>query len=844
MFRLFLIDSSALAFRMFYAYARNPLRNSKGQLVSLLHGYWGAILRILKSHKPDYFAIVRDVSRKTFRSELYPEYKATRGPMPPEMAEQMPYLNESLEKSGIPILGCEGFEADDIMASVAKLASKKNYLVYLVTKDKDMAHIVNAQIHIYQIETGAKGIDFDVEQVKKKFGVNPEQMVDYLALVGDSSDNIPGVAKIGPKGAVELLTKFGDLENIYKHIAELPKGKQEILIAGREKAFLSKELVTLKSEHDFGYKPEDLRYKGLDKDALYKLFMDYEIPSLIPLLPSVSEYPSIFFDLPPKTERISVDSTEALQKMDADLNSSTILAFAIENGVISLGKNENKYYELSRDKTLFQEWLKEILARQDLELVFYNAKGFFRYLNELFPSWKEWPNGKVADVLFAQWLLNPGAYNKSEPENAAFLFSKWKQNEEELKNRDLFLLFESKGMPLLKCLYEMESFGISINNEALAILNAELQKKIAELEEQIFEIAGENFNLASHKQLAGILYDKLNLPVLKKNASGPSTDAETLEMLSESTESNAILNCIISWRELQKLQGGYTEALPKLVSPSTNRIHTTFLPWGTATGRLSSVNPNLQNIPVRREEGKKIRAAFVPSQKNWKIISVDYSQIELRMLAHLSGDPELKNAFLKGEDIHSITAAKIFGTSEISDEMRAAAKVVNFGIIYGMSAFRLAKDLRIARSKAAEFISGYFSFYGRVKEYFEEVVKFAKENGFVETMAKRRRYLPDLNASDHQNRAAAERIAMNTPIQGSAADLIMEAMLRLHSKIKNENLPLRMMLQVHDELVFECPAEKAIEFSQMIKNEMENALPLDVPIVANAGIGDNWLEAG
>jgi DNA polymerase-1 len=828
---------------MFYAYARNPLRNSKGQLVSLLHGYWGAILRIVKSHKPDYFAIVRDVSRKTFRNELYPEYKANRGPMPPEMVEQMPYLNESLEKSGIPILGCEGFEADDIMASVAKLAAEKNFLVFLVTKDKDMAQIVNEKIHIYQIESGAKGIDIGTEYVKKKFGVSPEQIRDYLSLVGDSSDNIPGVAKIGPKSAVELLTKFGDLENIYSHLAEIPKGKQELLIAGKENAFLSRELVTLKSEHNFGYRPEDLRYKGLNRDALYKLFIDYEIPSLVSLLPSVSEYPSLFFGLPSKgAERVFINSAEALQKMEADLSTAGILAFSIsENGAISIGKSENKFYELSQDKTLYEEWLKEVLARQDLELIFYNAKKFFHHLNELFLQ--QYSNGKVIDVLFALWLLNPSAYSKNEPEDAAILFTKWKQNKEELKNRNLFELFENKGMPLIKCLYEMEKLGISIDNEALAILDAELRKRIAELENQIFEIAGENFNLSSRKQLAHILYEKLNLPVLKKNASGPSTDAETLEMLYESVESNAILSCIMSWRELQKLQGGYTEALPKLASPSTKRIHTTFLPWGTATGRLSSMNPNLQNIPVRSEEGKKIRAAFIPSQKNWKIISVDYSQIELRMLAHLSGDPELKNAFLKGEDIHSITAAKIFETSEVSQEMRIAAKMVNFGIIYGMSAFRLAKDLRIARSKATEFINGYFSLYGKVKEYFEEVVKFAKENGFVETIAKRRRYLPELNASDHQERAAAERIAMNTPIQGSAADLIMEAMLCLHNKIKNENLPLRMLLQVHDELIFECPAEKALEFSQMIKNEMENALPLGVPIIANAGIGDNWLEA-
>jgi DNA polymerase-1 len=329
--------------------------------------------------------------------------------------------------------------------------------------------------------------------------------------------------------------------------------------------------------------------------------------------------------------------------------------------------------------------------------------------------------------------------------------------------------------------------------------------------------------------------------VLKKNASGPSTDAETLEMLLEQSE-HPILDPIMNWRELQKLQTTYTEALPKLASPKTGRIHTTFLPWGTVTGRLSSVNPNLQNIPVKSEEGKKIRAAFVARQKNWKIISVDYSQIELRMLAHLSGDPELRNAFLQNADIHTITAKRIFGASEVSKEQRAAAKTVNFGVIYGMSAFRLSKDLKISRSKAAEFIEGYFNLYGKVREYFDSVLKFARENNFVETIAKRRRYI-DLNSSDHHERSMAERMAMNTPIQGSAADLIMEAMLRLHRRIKSESLPLKMLLQVHDELVFECPQENVANFSQMIKSDMETAMPLSVPVVANVGAGDNWLEA-
>jgi DNA polymerase-1 len=834
---LFLIDSYALAFRMHYAYIKNPLRNSKGQLVSLLHGYWSVILRIVKTHKPDYFAIVKDMPKPTFRHEIYPEYKANRGPMPVEMVEQMPYLDHILEKSSIPILQHEGFEADDIMASVAKIAAAKNCTVFLVTKDKDMSQVVTDKIRLYQIEKGAMGIDFGVEHVKEKFGVAPEQMRDYLALVGDSSDNVPGVAKIGPKSAVELLTKFGDLESIYNNLATLPKSKQEILLAGKENAFLSRELVTLRSNYDFGYQLDSLRCTGLNRNELFKLFTEYEIPSLIKLLPAIVEEPQGFFstplEQPIKETKISVNTMEDLQKMKDDLTAAKILAFTIsENETITVSKTENKFYELQH-KTLYEDWLKEVLKSQNLELVFYNSKEFFHTMGV--------GQGIVYDILFAQWLLRPFASLPNIPENAALLLAKWKGIKEELKKKSLFEHFQTKEMPLIKCLYEMELCGIAIDNSAIANLNSELQKKVAEFESQIFEIAGEDFNLASTKQLAHILYEKLKLPVLKKNTSGPSTDAETLEILSEQSD-HPILKPIMNWREFQKLQTTYTDALPKLVSPKTKRIHTTFLPWGTVTGRLSSINPNLQNIPVRSEEGRRIRATFVP-QKDWKILSVDYSQIELRMLAHLSKDPELSNAFLKGLDIHSITAAKIFHTTEVGKEMRAAAKTVNFGVIYGMSAFRLARDLRITRTQATEFIAGYFNLYGKVKEYFDETVRFARENGFVETITKRRRYIPELISSDHQERLMAERMAMNSPIQGSAADLIIEAMLRLHNRIKNENLPLKMMLQVHDELIFECPKENASEFAQIIKNEMENAMQLDVPIVANVGIGNNWLEA-
>ncbi|GHV12646.1 DNA polymerase [Fibrobacterales bacterium] len=828
---------------MYYAYIKNPLRNSKGQNVALLHGYWGAILRILKTHKPEYFAIVRDVPKPTFRHERYPEYKANRAPMPDDMKEQMPHLEVSLQSSGIPILQCEGFEADDVMASVARLAEKKNCSVFLVTKDKDMMQIVNDKIHLYQIEKGAKGIDFGEEEVKEKFGVEPDQIRDYLALVGDTSDNVPGVPKIGEKTATELLLKYGTLEGIYEHIDELAKGRKDALSNGKESAFLSRELVTLRTEYDFGYKLDDLKYDGLKRNDLYKLFKEFECPSLIPLLPNVEDTPSLFNLTQESTQKEEkpVVNAEPLQKLKITENEIISVVIDGENK-LSIAQNDKSFYEI--EQTLWRTELKNIFDNPKNKFVFFDAKKCFHILESADCSV---PNGsQIYDVLLAMWLLHPSVSYGNAPENAAALFAKWKNISDDLKDKNLFKIFCEKEMPLIPCLYEMEKNGIAIDNDALQKLTVQLTERLAKLEEEIYANAGETFNLASPKQLATILYEKLKLPVLKKNVSGASTDAQTLEMLLEHEPVHPILQPILEWRELQKLKSTYTENLPKLVSPKTGRIHTTFLPWGTATGRLSSRDPNLQNIPVRTEEGRKIRATFIPSEKNWKIISVDYSQIELRMLAYLSGDPELSKAFIEDTDIHKRTAEKLFGVSElgVTKEMRSAAKTVNFGVIYGMSAFRLAKDLKILRSAAADFINNYFLLYKSVKEYFDGIVKFAKENGFVETIAGRRRYLPELNARDHQERAMAERMAMNTPIQGSAADLLQVAMLKVYRKIESEKLPLRMMLQVHDELVFECPAERAEEFAKMIKFEMENAMPeISVPIKANAGIGDNWLEA-
>ena len=982
---LLLLDSYALAFRMFYAYAQNPLTNSKGEEVSMMHGYWGAVLRILAQHKPTHFAIARDVNKPTFRHELYPEYKANRGPMPEEMAAQMPLLGESLAASGIPLLAVPGYEADDVMASTAVAAAEAGFdRVFIVSKDKDMSQIVNDKIHLFHLEKGADGIDFGPEQVVEKYGLPPEKIRDYLALMGDASDNVPGVPKVGPKTAVQLLTEFGDMDNLYENLDKVTKkGLHDNLENNREKAFLSRELVTLQTKRAFNGSLDALEYKGVHVDTLADIFKEHELNSLIRLLEKVpsktgfvkkesesgesgtdgSEIVRADFeqtkeqskklskDIPPTY--ICVDNDEVFEQMKAEFAVSPLVAIDTETDGLdpmqcklvglclaavdsaeNLGKDKTDcseytvskgYYiplghtddiglplnvgkggnfDFEKTKKWFVEfWINScgvagcdngcdnecdngcdnggINGTPRRQIIFHNAKFDLHVMMRSFGITQEQVNkANIVDTLIAAWMLSPGenglgldnqvmqklqhemipienligrgknqitfnrvptgAATEYGAEDAVYTLRLWAPLQKQLQKYDYEKYFYEQEMPLLKVLCQMETVGVAIDVPALRALGTELERRIVNLEKEICDMAGFEFNIGSPKQLSEVLFDTLGLPEIKKR----STDAAVLEELSYKSP-HPIVFSVIEYRELKKMQSTYVSVLPTLVNPETKRIHTSFIQWGTATGRLSSRDPNLQNIPVRSDLGKKIRAAFIPQNTDNIILAVDYSQIELRMLAHLSGDTALIESYKEGIDIHARTAAAIYGVErdQVTSDMRRDAKVVNFGVLYGMTAFRLSRDLKIPMGQAKDFITGYFDMYQGVQSYIESVKANAHRDGFVETLSGRRRYIAGIDSSDRMESQMAERMAVNTPVQGSAADLIKIAMIRIQNRINQENLPLKMMLQVHDELVFECPRNQVNEMAAMVKAEMEGAMNLQVPLEASVGYGENWLEA-
>ncbi|OWV17196.1 DNA polymerase I [Fibrobacter sp. UWB4] len=966
---LLLLDSFALAFRMFYAYSQNPLVNSKGEDVSMMHGYWGAVLRILAKHKPTHFAIARDVAHtKTFRHELYPDYKANRGPMPEEMAAQMPLLCESMEASGIPLLSEPGYEADDVMASAAEAAVKAGFdHVVIISKDKDMSQIVTDKIHLFHLEKGADGIDFGPQQVLEKYGIPPEKIRDYLALMGDSSDNVPGVPKVGPKTAIQLLTEYGDMDNIYANLDNIKKkGLHDNLANNKEQAFLSRELVTLQTKRAYHGNLDALEFCGIHSDTLENIFREHEINSLIRLLENVpsktgfvrnddsddsatgaennkvgepAEPPA---DIPPTY--ICVDNEETFEQMKKEFDKATeigidtetdgldpmqcsivglCLAAAAKDGCvpkgyyIPLGHTDDIGFPYPAGKggnfdfNATQKWFIEfwndscslpassskqhggssksadscnsdvIIEACKRSLVFHNAKFDLHVLARTFGlTQKQIDSANIVDTLIAAWMLSPGqtglgldnqvmqllqhemipienligrgknqiTFNRTPikdateygAEDAVYTLRLWAPLRMKLQKYDYEKYFFSQEMPLLKVLYQMEGVGAFVDTKILKKLETDLQHRIEKLEKEICDMAGCEFNIGSPKQLGEVLFDTLGLPEIKKR----STDAAVLEELSFRS-AHPIVFAVIEYRELKKMQSTYVSVLPTLVNPDTKRIHTSFIQWGTATGRLSSRDPNLQNIPVRSDLGKQIRAAFVPQNPNNVILAVDYSQIELRMLAHLSGDVALIESYKEGIDIHARTAAAINRVSleDVTADMRRDAKVVNFGVLYGMTAFRLSRDLKIPMAQAKSFIDGYFEMYQGVQKFIDDTKAAAHRDGYVETLSGRRRYIAGIDSSDRMESQMAERMAVNTPVQGSAADLIKIAMIRIQKRINDENLPLRMMLQVHDELVFECPKDQVEELSAMVKSEMEGAMELKVPLVASVGFGKNWLEA-
>lgn len=957
---LYLIDVSALAYRSFFAFIRNPLINSRGEETSAVFGFVSAILRLIHDRKPDYIAFVKDLKGPTWRHEAYAEYKAHRKPMPDGLASQLPIIDDFVSQCGLRAVSLAGYEADDVMATLAVQARAQGMDTYLVTRDKDLMQLVGP--HVFLFEPGKQGQDavvVGVEEVKAKWGVGPEHIIDFLSLLGDASDNVPGVQGIGEKGAASLLQQFGSLDNLYARLHEITKAKlKENLERDRENAFLSRKLVTLHTELALDTGLEELRYAGLDVAKVKEFLARYEMPTLGKLLPASgsvgdtghggntgnvsgtvvgsgadsgseksagaakaapeqgkpaqdspvqgsSVQGSLFgaeAEITPHTYTL-VDDEAGLAAMVEDLARHSVLAVDTETtslnvreadlvGLCLSAEPHRGYYVAighaegqNASLAAVQKHVKPLFDEVTRTLVLHNAKYDLPVLERhgLMPYHLDKP-GHLADTLVAAYLGNPGERGlslddlamrhfghamipiedligkggKGKPqlsfaqvrrelaceygaEDADYTLQLWRVLEKDLRDKKLLDLYFKLEMALTPVLLQVEQKGVLLDVKGLKALGKQLNDNLFGLEKKIFELVGHPFNLGSTQQLGTVLFDELKLKHGRKTKTGYSTDADTLEKLVDEHE---VIPLLLEYREMSKLRSTYVEALPHEVDAKTGRVHTTFSQTIAATGRLSSINPNLQNIPVRTEAGRSIRACFI-APPGRKLLVADYSQIELRLLAHFSGDPALVDAYRHGHDIHTRTAAAIYGLpeNEVTSDMRRNAKTVNFGVLYGMGPQRLSQQLKIPMAEAKRFIENYFKTYARVDAWIEETIAAARNQGFVETFMGRRRYLPELAGDNRILREMAERIAVNTPIQGTAADLIKVAMIRIAERLQREKLSCDMILQVHDELVFEVDDAAVDAAGALVKHEMIHALEFSVPLDVGLGVGTDWIHA-
>ena len=857
------------------------MKTTTGITTNAIYGFTTMLLKLIEQ-KPDFIAIAFDLPEPTFRHKEYKEYKATRDKAPPTLNDQMPYIREIAAAFDIPTFELSGFEADDLIGTLAKKAEKEGFSVTIVSGDLDPLQLVNSKIKLL---TTRKGISdtmiYDEKAVEERYGLKPEQLIDFKALKGDPSDNIPGLPGVGEKTASELLKKYKTLDNLFSHAKEIDKPKlKETLINEKELAILSKKLATIITDA-----PIDLEFqkkKEIDWKKALSVFKKFEFDSLFSKYRDRAEEFASGKTLDEKREKISkfayqlIDSEEKLEKLIKGLKNADAFAFDCETTSInafeaelvgisfSIKHGEAFYLPIGQGlepalKPLFESDKLKIghNIKYDIEvLIKYGIKVTPPYFDTMVAAYLIDPIsggyglkkvgakylnrhemihldeliGKEAEYKsFADVPLDLAAeYACSDADVTIGLYDVFKK---ELKKLDLFDLADKVEMPLIEVLVGLEEAGVFIDKNKLKKIDKEIEADMKELEKHIFAIAGETFNLNSPKQLAYILFEKLKIPSVKRTKTGASTDAEVLEELAAKFE---IAEKLLEYRQLNKLKSTYIDVLPTLINPKTGRIQANFNQTITATGRLSSSNPNLQNIPIRGELGKRVRQAFVPQEPGHMILAADYSQIELRILAHLSQDPYLIDAFKNDKDIHQ----------SIADELsisRDAAKTVNFGIIYGISDFGLAKSLKIKKSEAASFIEKYFARHKGVKEFIDKTIKEAKENGYVKTMLGRIRPLPDINSPNYGLRSFAERTAINTPVQGTAADMIKVAMININSKLKSQKS--KLILQVHDELVFECPENEVAKVKKIVEEEMVSAIPLTVPVKIDIGVGKSWAEA-
>ncbi|MBI5699588.1 DNA polymerase I [Candidatus Saganbacteria bacterium] len=878
--KVMLIDGNSLAYRAFYALP-DTMKTSTGLVSNAIYGFTTMLLKLLEE-KPDYIAIAFDLKEPTFRHKEYKEYKATRDKAPPTLIEQLPYVREAAEAFSIPIFEKVGFEADDVIGTLAKQSADKGMNVEIVSGDLDPLQLVNKQIKVLTLRKGISDtVLYDEKAVKERYGLDPDQLIDFKALKGDASDNIPGVPGIGEKTATELLKEYKTLDNLLEHTGDIKKPKLKAKLTDeKDLALMSRRLATIVLDVPI---EADLQEYKTDWDKAVAFFEKMEFDSLVKKYREQTAGFTRGSVVEKKREELSkfdfhcVDTPEKLKALIEKLQAVDTFAFDCET--TSLNVFEAKIVGISFSVASGEAYYVPFAARDlgrpqgpPLHSIFASDKlkigHNLKYDIEVLKN-----NGiEVApphfDTMVAAYLLDPisGGYglkktgahylgrhemlklNEIMEEEGCFAdipldvatqyactdaevtFGLYEIFKEKLKEEGLSDLFYKVEMPLLPILIDLEMTGVYVDCGKLNDLAKTLKTQMNDLERNIFAIAGETFNLNSPKQLGYILFEKLKIPVLKRTKTGPSTDSSVLEELSEKFE---IAQKLASYRQLSKLMSTYIEVLPTLINPKTGRIHASFNQTITSTGRLSSSNPNMQNIPIRGELGKLIRSAFVPQKAGSVIVAADYSQIELRILAHLSGDSRMKEAFEKDVDIHQAVADELGIT-------RAAAKTVNFGVIYGLSDFGLAKQLKIKKTEAAKFIDDYFIKYAGVKAFIDKTIKEAKENGFVTTLLGRKRPLPDINSPNYGLRSFAERTAINTPVQGTAADMIKVAMININSKVKSQNS--KLILQVHDELVFEVPQEAVENIKQIVKEGMEKALPLSIPVKITIGAGPSWAE--
>ncbi len=894
--RLFLIDGMAQIYRAHFAMIKNPLTTKDGRHTSAIFGFMNSLFKLLRDENPDYIAVVLDCKEPTFRHKLYTEYKATREKMPDELVEQLEPLYEVISHTNIPILKKPGYEADDIIGTLVKKAEQAGLVTYMVTGDKDMMQLVSETTFMYSPGNRFKPTTiYDKIKVKEKWGVGPDGIIDMLALVGDTSDNVPGVDGVGPKTAKKLLDQYKDIETILEHADEAKnKRVREGLQNGRDLVHLSRELVTIHCDVPVEFHIEELIRKDMDGEALTYDFQDLEMYSLITQVEALSGNGVVALEQPDKNYQTILTQTD-LDLLITTISNAELISFDLETTSItplqadivglsfSVKANDGYYIPVEYPEKESKPGLTLDAVLEKLKPIFENENNRFcgqniKYDALVLSRYGIHLGNIVFDTMIAEYMLHPeknsykmdylsidylnyrmvpidnligtGLHQKSmaevplediafyASEDADIAFQLAEILKDKLEKESLFEPYNDIEIPLIPVLTTIEKNGVYLNLDFLADLSRQFGEGLEKLTEKIHQMAGREFNINSPKQLGEILFDELELKPIRKR----STAVEVLAVLKNY---HPLPEEVLKYRHLAKLKNTYVDAIPNYVNKETGRVHTSLNQTIAATGRLSSTSPNFQNIPIRTETGREVRKAFVPQNPDWVILSADYSQVELRIMAHYSQEPELIKAFEENSDIHSRTAALVNGIAEaeVTPDQRRSAKVVNFGIMYGAGPYRMSQELGISMADAKILIDNYFATYPGIRKYMDETISLARDRGYVETLYKRRRKTGNLDASNRNIVQAEERVAINMPIQGTAADIIKIAMINIHNKMESENYQSKMILQIHDELLFECPKAEVDKLAAMVVEKMEGAVSLSVPLKVDWNYGSSWYEA-